>query len=246
MGLVILTLLIILIVLLLVLLSSAKKFINAIGFDSFSEFIKAIKEGMNSSKDIYSSPKNLSDMTKMLVPLITNEFPSFNKDQLFTLTRTNINEILDALESKNADKVKNKSLSFIKPKVQDEINNLIELEKEVKFTNVQFNKCAISAYSSLGGAAKITVVVSLNYYYDTNDKKDKKYKDVKKETRYKLEYVYIYDEEKIPVGTDFLKINCPNCGAPADFYGKGKCSYCNTYLTPINIKNWSVIDYEEY
>ena len=246
MGLVILTLLIILIVLLLVLLSSAKKFINAIGFDSFSEFIKAIKEGMNSSKDIYSSPKNLSDMTKMLVPLITNDFPSFNKDQLFTLTRTNINEILDALESKNADKVKNKSLSFIKPKVQDEINNLIELEKEVKFTNVQFNKCAISAYSSLGGAAKITVVVSLNYYYDTNDKKDKKYKDVKKETRYKLEYVYIYDEEKIPVGTDFLKINCPNCGAPADFYGKGKCSYCNTYLTPINIKNWSVIDYEEY
>lgn len=246
MVLVILTVLIILIVLLLVLLSSAKKFINAIGFDSFSEFIKAIKEGMNSSKDIYSSPKNLSDMTKMLVPLITNDFPSFNKDQLFTLTRTNINEILDALESKNADKVKNKSLSFIKPKVQDEINNLIELEKEVKFTNVQFNKCAISAYSSLGGAAKITVVVSLNYYYDTNDKKDKKYKDVKKETRYKLEYVYIYDEEKIPVGTDFLKINCPNCGAPADFYGKGKCSYCNTYLTPINIKNWSVIDYEEY
>ena len=241
-----LILLIVLIILILVLLSSLKKLVNAVGFSSLKELIQAIKEGMNSAEEVYSTPKNLSDMTKMLMPLITNDFPSFNKDQLFALTRTNINEILDALESKDISKVKDKSLSFIKPKVQDEINSLEELNKTVSFTNVQFNKCAISAYSSLGGASKITVVVSLNYYYDSNDKKEKKFTNVKKETRYRLEYVYIYDEDEIPVGTDFLKINCPNCGAPADFYGKGKCSYCNTYLTPINIKNWSVINYEEY
>ncbi len=243
---IILVLLIVLCVLLLVLYVALLRFVKSIGFNTLKEFIDEIKKGMRSDKDIYSSPKNLSDMTKLLEPLIQNDFPTFNKEQLFTLTKANINEILDAIESKNIDKVKDKSLVFVRHKVEDEINKLTELGKNVSYINVKFNKCAISTYSSPGGVAKVTVVTSLSYYYDSTDEKEKKYKDVRKETRYKLEYVYIYDENKIPEGVDMDKINCPNCGAPVDFFGKGKCSYCNTYVTPINIKNWSVLNYEEY
>ena len=243
---VILTLLIILVILLLVLYVALLRLTKAIGFSSLKELIDEIKRGMRTDKDIYSSPKNLSDMTKMLVPLITSDFPTFNKEQLFTLTKDNINEILDAIESKDISQIKDKSLVFVRHKVEDEINKLNELDKSVTYTNVKFNKCAISEYTTPGGVAKVTVVTSLSYYYDSTDSKEKKYKDVRKETRYKLEYVYIYDENKIPEGIDMDKINCPNCGAPVDFFGKGKCSYCNTYVTPINIKNWSVTNYEEY
>lgn len=246
MSIVILVLLIILISVLLLLYISLVKFSKAIGFSTLKEFFDEIKRGMRTDKDIYSSPKNLSDMTKLLLPIIQNDFPTFNKEQLFTLTKTNINEILDAIESKDLSKIKDKSLVFVKNKVEDEINKLNEINKSVHFTNVKFNKCAISEYTCPGGVAKITVVTSLSYYYDSSDSRETKYKDVRKETRYKLEYVYIYDENKIPEGVDMDKINCPNCGAPIDFYGKGKCSYCNTYVTPINLKNWSVLDYEEY
>ena len=243
---VILILLIILVILLLVLYVVAMKFVKAIGFNTLKELIEEIKKQSTTQKEIYSSPKNLSDMTKLLVPLIANDFPSFNQEQLFSQSKNYINIILDSLESKDASLIKDKNLKFIRPKVEDQIKNLNELEKEVHYTNVRFNKCAISEYTNKGGVAKITVVTSLSYYYDSNDEKEKKFTDVRKETRYKLEYVYIYDEDKIPENIDLLKINCPNCGAPVDFFGRGKCSYCNTMLSPINIKNWSVINYEEY
>ncbi|MCR5483596.1 MAG: hypothetical protein K6E99_04270 [Bacilli bacterium] len=243
---VILILLIILAVLLLVLYVVAMKFVKAIGFSTLKELIDEIKKQSTTEKEIYSSPKNLSDMTKLLVPLISKDFPSFNQEQIFTQSRNYINAILDSLEAKDSSLIKDKNLKFIIPKVEDQIKNLNELEKEVHYTNVRFNKCAISEYTNKGGVAKITVVSSLSYYYDSNDEKEKKFTDVRKETRYKLEYVYIYDEDKIPENIDLLKINCPNCGAPVDFFGRGKCSYCNTMLSPINIKNWSVVNYEEY
>ena len=243
---VILILLIILVFLLLVLYVVAMKFVKAIGFNTLKELIDEIKKQSTTEKEIYSSPKNLSDMTKLLVPLISNDFPSFNQEQLFSQSKNYINIILDSLESKDSSLIKDKNLKFIRPKVEDQIKNLNELEKEVHYTNVRFNKCAISEYTNKGGVAKITVVTSLSYYYDSNDEKEKKYTDVRKETRFKLEYVYIYDEDKIPENVDMLKINCPNCGAPVDFFGRGKCSYCNTMLSPINIKNWSVVNYEEY
>ena len=243
---VILILLVVLIFLLLLLYLGVMKFVKAIGFNTIKELIEEIKKQSTSEKEIYSRPKNLSDMTKLLIPLIANDFPSFNQEQLFAQTKTNINAILDSLESKDSSLIKDKSLKFIRPKVEDQIKNLNELDKNVKYTNVRFNKCAISEYTNKGGVAKITVVTSLSYYYDSNDEKEKKFTDVRKETRYKLEYVYIYDEDKIPENIEMLKINCPNCGAPIDFFGRGKCSYCNTMLSPINIKNWSVVNYEEY
>ena len=242
----ILILLVIVVVLLLLLYSVIMKFVKAIGFSTIKELIEEIKKQSTSEKEIYSRPKNLSDMTKLLVPLISKDFPSFNQEQIFSQTRNYINAILDSLEAKDSSLIKDKSLKFIRPKVEDQIKNLNELQKEVKFTNVRFNKCAISEYTNKGGVAKISVITSLSYYYDSNDEKEKKYTDVRKETRYKLEYVYIYDEDKIPDNSDLLKINCPNCGAPVDFFGRGKCSYCNTALAPINIKNWSVVNYEEY
>jgi lipopolysaccharide export LptBFGC system permease protein LptF len=243
---VILILLVVLIFLLLLLYLGVMKFVKAIGFNTIKELIEEIKKQSTSEKEIYSRPKNLSDMTKLLIPLIANDFPSFNQEQLFAQTKTNINAILDSLESKDSSLIKDSSLKFIRPKVEDQIKNLNELDKNVKYTNVRFNKCAISEYTNKGGVAKITVVTSLSYYYDSNDEKEKKFIDVRKETRYKLEYVYIYDEDKIPENIEMLKINCPNCGAPIDFFGRGKCSYCNTMLSPINIKNWSVVNYEEY
>ena len=243
---VILFLLIIIVILLFVLYGAIMKFVKAIGFNTLKELIDEIKKQSTTEKEIYSSPKNLSDMTKLLVPLISNDFPSFNQEQLFSQSKNYINSILDSIEAKDASLIKDKNLKFIRPKVEDQIKNLNELNKEVHYTNVRFNKCAISEYTNKGGVAKITVVTSLSYYYDSNDDKEKKYTDVRKETRYKLEYVYIYDEDKIPENVEMLKINCPNCGAPIDFYGRGKCSYCNTMLSPINIKNWSVVNYEEY
>jgi hypothetical protein len=136
MSIVILVLLIILISVLLLLYISLVKFSKAIGFSTLKEFFDEIKRGMRTDKDIYSSPKNLSDMTKLLLPIIQNDFPTFNKEQLFTLTKTNINEILDAIEAKDISKIKDKSLVFVRNKVEDEINKLNEINKNDNDINI--------------------------------------------------------------------------------------------------------------
>ena len=93
----------------------------------------------------------------------------------------------------------------------------------------------------------ITLTSTVEYYYSNSsvnyDKKD--YNSLKKQTRYTTKFVYVYDETKFKYNQKAFSINCPNCGAPLLKLGEGNCSYCGTYIKPINLKNWYMISYKD-
>lgn len=220
--------------------------VKSVGKENLKEILAEAKKYKEREREAYSRPKNLSNMTKLIEPRIQEAFPSFNKEQLFRTTENDLNQILEALEKKKPLLIKNKSLSFVRPKVEAQIDALNDKNKTVEFRDIRYNKHAIKEYRNESGAAVLSVVTSLSYYYDSNDDKEEKFKDLRKETRYETKYIYVYDEDKVSDNVKLLGINCPNCGAPIDFFGRGKCSYCGSGVEPINLKNWKVIDYEEY
>ncbi len=223
-----------------------KWLVKTVGRENVKDFIEEAKKYKEREREAYSRPKNLSNMTKLIEPRIQEAFPSFNKEQLFRTTETGLTQILSALEEKRALNVKDKALSFVRPKVEAQIEVLNDKNKTVEYKDIRFNKHALKEYRNESGAAVLTVITSLSYYYDSNDDKEEKYKDIRKETRYEMKFIYVYDEDKVADNVKLLGINCPNCGAPIDFFGRGKCSYCGSGVEPINLKNWKVIDYEEY
>lgn len=220
--------------------------VKSVGKENLKEILAEAKKYKEREREAYSRPKNLSNMTKLIEPRIQEAFPSFNKEQLFRTTENDLNQILEALEEKKPLLIKDKSLSFVRPKVEAQIDALNDKNKTVEFRDIRYNKHAIKEYRNESGAAVLSVVTSLSYYYDSNDDKEEKFKDLRKETRYETKYIYVYDEDKVSDNVKLLGINCPNCGAPIDFFGRGKCSYCGSGVEPINLKNWKVIDYEEY
>ena len=99
------------------------------------------------------------------------------------------------------------------------------------------------------GRCVISIQSAVEYfYYKTASGKlisgDKEYK---KQTRYKMELVYIQDIDMLDnagigsaVGT-----TCPNCGAPVRSLGAKKCEYCGSYVEPVNIKVWKLQSFHE-
>ena len=95
------------------------------------------------------------------------------------------------------------------------------------------------------GKATVTISSTLEYYYSDDSKKSKKFADLKRQTRYTTQFVYVYDETKFKYNQMAHTISCPNCGAPLGKLGEGNCQYCGTYIKPINLKGWYMVSYSE-
>ena len=110
---------------------------------------------------------------------------------------------------------------------------------------IVFHNHAIKKYEKSNGMATITTSSSVEYFYSSNVKDELAYSDVKKQTRYTCEFVYVYDEAKIGYEKQAFGVHCPNCGAPLKKLGAGNCYYCGTHVEPINLKVWKIASYKE-
>ena len=95
---------------------------------------------------------------------------------------------------------------------------------------------------------KLDISTSLEYYYEKiQNGKTVISNKRKKQTRYTVSYVYIYDN-KAGFDIQVLGINCPNCGSPISSFEKKTCSYCKSGLniTVANLqKCWKIVDLKE-
>ena len=119
-------------------------------------------------------------------------------------------------------------------------NNVIE-----KFDNIEFNRHAIMAYNKNNGKATIKISTTLGYYYKTNRTDKKSYENIKKQTRYTSEFVYVYDERKFTKNQVTFSVLCPNCGAPLRGLESKFCEYCGNHVEKINLKIWKMSSYKE-
>lgn len=212
------------------------------GFDNlnFSSMIEEIKKGMYDSR---YNQKHISGMTKILKPIIEKDFPTFNESELFNKSETGLRTIFNSLESLTVTD----SLPLLKEQLKQLINDYKSSNTRVKYDDIVFHAFSLKKYYKKDGVATIAVQTSLEYFYKLE--KGKKiidnYSNYKKQTRYTIEFIYVYDITQVKDYTRVIGIHCPNCGAPVTKLGNKVCDYCHSGLDDLNLKNWMMSFYHE-
>lgn len=207
----------------------------------------AIKNASNLEREEYSRIKNVrKGLTILLEPQILRDFPDFNINLLFSMCENNLRKILNVIESQDTTLIANDDdFIYVKKKIIEQINDMKSNNTYERFDNIMFYKHALSGYSKKNGVATIEISSTLGYYYETNRKDKKFFKNVKKQTRYLSEFVYVYDETKFDEEQQYFSVRCPNCGAPLKSLINNQCEYCGTHVEKINLKVWKMSSYNE-
>ncbi len=225
---------------LLLLFSIYYKFKKTLGISNFNSFIDEVKQN---DRNNYSSKKSISGMTRILEPIIVKDFPDFNLKHLYSNVETNLTNILNA-KTKLDPKYLDKGLSLIKGKIIKEIHDMKDENMIQKYTNIRFNSHALKSYNKNNGTATITTSSSVSYNYDSN-LDERKYNDLRKETKYECEFIYIYDEDKFKEKQKSFGVHCPNCGAPVKGLGDLTCTYCGSEVKKVNLRHWEMASFKE-
>ncbi len=198
-----------------------------------------LKEAIENSKiEDENTHKSISSMESIYLDKIDKDFPDMNLNELKSKAEANIINVLDTIEAKNMDKLKNKNEKVVEY-TQNKIDDL--KDEKVTIDDIKIHKTLLSKYEVSGAIATIEISSSLEYFY-------KKGKDVghKVQTRFKTEFIYIIDVSKLHNNVKGLGLNCPNCGAPVKSLGHKHCDYCNTGIVEIVNRVWIINNIKEY
>ena len=219
---------------------------KSIGINDLKTIFNAAKNTKQIAKEDAYRQKNVSGMTVLLEPEILRDFPDFNKDLLYSIVEKNLRKIFSAIENKSLAGIDNdKDLILLIPKLKEEIKDIKDRNVEIKYDDILFHENAIKKYEKVKGMATVTISTTLEYYYKNSDKKENLCNNIKRQTRYTCQFVYIYDETKLEKKNNIIVINCPNCGAPLRNLENGECEYCSSHFEPINLKLWKMSSYKE-
>ena len=217
-----------------------------VGSQNMKELKNAISNVSNLQKEEYTREKNVKGMTKLLEPEIIRDFPEFNRDLIFSRCESNLRKIFNAIESQDTTAINNdEEFIYLREKINQQIEDMKSNNITEKFDNIEFNRQAIMAYNKNNGKATIKISTALSYYYKTNRTDKKSYEDIKKQTRYTSEFVYVYDERRFTKNQVTFSVLCPNCGAPLRGLESKYCEYCGNHVERINLKIWKMSSYKE-
>lgn len=218
----------------------------SVGSSNMKSLVNAMANAQNLEREEYTREKNVRGMTKLLEEEILRDFPDFNKDLVFSTCNDNLRKILNALESKNFSEIeKDSNLVFLRKTIKEQIRDMQSNNIQEQYDNIEFNRNAISAYSKKNGKATIQLSTTLSYYYKTNRKDKTTFADIKKQTRYTSEFVYVYDEAEFDDNQVSFSVHCPNCGAPLTNLENDCCEYCSSHIEKINSRVWKMSSYKE-
>lgn len=177
-----------------------------------------------------NTPKSLSGMETISLPLIQKDFPNLNINELKGQVDSCIINYFKMLENKEYEEIKNASdnvKSYIKSQIEDVKND------DITYDSVRIHKTIVSKYEKKNGIAIISFQTALEYLYKKNDSSLKKIQD-----RLYTEFIYIIDAKKVGNNTKSIGLNCPNCGAPITHLGNKVCSYCGSGVVDLVKYTW--------
>ena len=219
------------IVITLVIIYKSKKFLKE--YFNTSSFREAFE---NSEKEASETPKSVSSLDSIYLDKIEKDFPELNINELKSDSERVIIDTLNAIEKKDKEGMlaSAKVNSYIKSKIDD------LKDDNVIYDDIKIHKTVINHYDKNASVATISLASAVEYYYKKGNEVGKK-----KQTRFKCEYIYIIDSEKVG-NVRALGLNCPNCGAPIKTLGHKHCEYCSTGVVDIVKKNWVINNIKEY
>lgn len=205
------------------------------GTDSFAQ-------GINNQKmEMSETPRSLQAMTSLCLPRIQRDFPEFDYDDYKQKTETVLRSYMNSIEEKNPELLYGECSTALKDNVKGIIADLSNRGYAQSYDDIVIHRTEISRYTKDGATARILFVSSVgSYTYTTDSSGGVVYgsRDMKTQSVYETELVYIQNVDMVANGSEGLGINCPNCGAPIKNLGQKFCEYCGTGITEINIRAW--------
>lgn len=205
------------------------------GTDSFAQ-------GINNQKmEMSETPRSLQAMTGLCLPRIQRDFPEFDYDDYKQKSETVLRSYMNSIEEKNPKLLYGECSTALKDSVKSIITDLSNRGYKQNYDDIVIHRTEISRYTKDGATARILFVSSVgSYTYTTDSSGGVVYgsRDMKTQSVYETELVYIQNVDMVANGNEGLGLNCPNCGAPIKNLGQKFCEYCGTGITEINIRAW--------
>lgn len=217
----------------------------------------SLADGLKQQQEtLQSTPKSISDMTRLCLPQIEKDFPEFSWQELKQRSERQLAELLEAIEAQDLSKLREAS-GELKRQTRLWIESDREQGIHEQFDNIIIHQTGISRYTKSSGSCSILLQSAVEYRYaqipaadgtDSGAKSDNRIAipDMeRRQTRYEMEWLYIQDADQFPAETRALSVNCPNCGAPVKNLGAKSCEYCGSSIEPLNIRVWALDRIEE-
>lgn len=205
------------------------------GTDSFAQ-------GINNQKmEMSETPRSLQAMTSLCLPRIQRDFPEFDYEDYKHKAETVLRSYMNSIEEKNPEFLYGECSTALKDNVKGIIADLSNSGYAQSYDDIVIHRTEISRYTKDGATARILFVSSVgSYTYTTDSSGGVVYgsRDMKTQSVYETELVYIQNVDMVANGSEGLGLNCPNCGAPIKNLGQKFCEYCGTGITEINIRAW--------
>lgn len=190
-----------------------------------------------------ATPKSVSAMTGVYLPLIKNDFPDFNYDEFKQKAENLLLNYFTAISTltpiQNVNITNNVALQVNSIIAQLQANNQREFYEDVVIHNT-----AITNYVKSPAVCKIvfnTALENMNYIKDSDGRIIFGSNTLKEQTIYETELVYVQDFKQVQDTNllKFLTLNCPNCGGPITNPSAKFCEYCGTGIQQKNVLIWN-------
>lgn len=206
-----------------------------------------LAEGLeNQNRELAETPKSVSSMTKIYLPLIQQDFPHFNLMEFKVKAENMLKSAFVAITQQDASLFKEGSADA-KQKVQLRIAQSRQTGEREYFERVAIHQNEITAYTKKGGTCVITLQMAVGHLHYTQRAGTlvAGSTDWVRQSKYNVDLLYIQDPQLAAAGHNILGLNCPNCGAPVKKLGHKYCEFCGSGLVELNINNWSVHNFYE-
>ena len=209
----------------------------------------SITQGAEQLRQEYAiTPKSVSGMTQLLLPKITNDFPDFNYDEMKERANNVLTSYLLSINDKTASRLQDGN-EEIQNQLENHLRMLEMKDLHEHFEQIRLHQTEIHQYRQFQGRQIITFQTAFECYHYITDKERQVVdgsRDMKYQTKYNIDMVYIQDRNLMQNEYDTaLGVNCPNCGAPVSSLTAKFCEYCGTGIIEFNIRAWSFCNVEE-
>ena len=192
-------------------------------------------------------PKSVSGATSLYLPQIMRDFPEFHLDEMKSRVQNVLVSYLRSIDESNASLL-TEGMDELKAELSMRINMNRDRGVRENFQRINVHQTEIYQYRKASGRCSVVFQTSVEYlhYVERSGKVVEGRKDLKTQSKYNIELVYIQDRETIEnIGESGLGLNCPNCGAPLESLGAKVCKYCDTPVVEFNIKTWGFSSVKE-
>lgn len=179
------------------------------------------------------TPKSLTGMESLALPLLKEDFPELNINEMKAQCENKILECFKKVNEANTDE------HFETQKIENWAKD--KISKSTKYDSIKIHRTILNKYQKIDNIATLSFRTALQYIYSDNTVKNKKI-----QTRFETEFIYIIDSSKLSETQKGLSLNCPNCGAPIKNLKEKYCVYCNCGIIDIVKKVWTFNNIKEF